>query len=432
MASIYRQWNRRDLLAAAQQWEPYLVQQHGLKFGKLLGCGWYGCAYATTKPGVVVKVTVDMSEVISANLAAALPKSDPRRRLIPEILEVYVQDLGKDDQLAVIVREDVEDLTSAEKDWWGACGHAMVGPAKLSAIVARKCSPRPKKVPAPTARMQAFVETVDEVVELRRAREAEAWKLDDLHRKNLGVTHAGRVVIRDAGQSYFGSAPPFLSGLQGMWDWASTRRGWLLAGAAFLGAFLLVRRSTMGTIPNQPRRVAALGDSITADGGYLDELLKNLPAGSATRKWGYSSQGVDVIRAHVAEVLAWQPTDVIVLAGVNNLPAGQRAPLVGNITRGLQEIYDQLKAGGVRVVAVQVLPWGGYPTHNRYGQERLDNLNAWIRVASGPDVVVDASSSLSDGTKLRPELTRDGLHPNGQGHVALGRAIADQAFRVAG
>jgi lysophospholipase L1-like esterase len=422
---MYRGWKEAEILPSAKEWEPYLEQQHGIRFGKELGCGYFGCAYeAKGKPGWAIKVTSDMKELVASNLISALPAKDPRKRILPDIYDAYVQDLAGA-RLAVIVREDVVDLSAAEKDWWGHCGRAKITKLTLTELARKNC----RGEEPPTARMQTFVDAVDEMVELGKARGAD-WILNDLHRSNLGVTHGGRVVVRDIGESYIGSAAPFLAGLSGVTDWARGHKSWLLVGGALLGAFLLLPRGNVGTIPNTPRRGAALGDSITANGAYLDELAKHLPAGSVTRKWGYAGQGVDVIKAHAAEVLAWQPTDVVVLAGVNNLPASRPAPYVGNITRGLQDIYDQLKAAGVRLVAVEVLPWGGYQTANEYGKARWSNLNAWIRGSAGPDVVVDASTAVGVSGKLLPSLTHDGLHPNAMGHVLLGQAIAEQAFRV--
>lgn len=201
----------------------------------------------------------------------------------------------------------------------------------------------------------------------------------------------------------------------GAWRWLPP----ILGGIAALGTLLLFRRS--GAAPTGPRRVAAIGDSLTADGRYLDTVLAALPPGSEARAWGYGGQGSRVIASHLPEVLAWRPTDVIVLAGVNDLAS--RRPL-SHITANLSAMYAAIRAARARVIAVTVLPWGRRPTYDFNGTVAL---NRWIRAASVDRVVETAT--LGDETGwLLPQFTRDGVHLTADGNAALGELIAEQAF----
>lgn len=202
--------------------------------------------------------------------------------------------------------------------------------------------------------------------------------------------------------------------------------GALLIG---LAALLALRTGRAQSTHNDPRRVAALGDSITANlgrsGGYLDLVLAALPQGSAVQKFGYGGQGVDVISQHVNEVLAWRPTDVIVLAGVNDLASHRSEE---RIAARLAEIYGRFRAAGVRVIAVQVLPWGRRPTYDAEGTWRL---NHWILAQEELRQVarVVRTDLMGDANGwLLPAYTKDGVHLTKAGNDALGQLIWQQAF----
>ena len=69
----------------------------------------------------------------------------------------------------------------------------------------------------------------------------------------------------------------------------------LILGAAALlllgGAGWMAARKRSGP-PTGPVRVVALGDSLTAAGGYCKELQRMLPAGSSVRCLGAPGEGV--------------------------------------------------------------------------------------------------------------------------------------------
>ena len=146
--------------------------------------------------------------------------------------------------------------------------------------------------------------------------------------------------------------------------------------------------------------------------------------------FGYPGKGAATVARNMGRVIAWQPTDLIVMAGVNDLAAGRR---VNQVQASLAAVYRTARASGIRVVAVPVLPWGAYLDKSRFNRRRaaivddMRQLNAWIR-RQGVKVVDGASSVSADGYRLRAELTRDGLHPNAAGQQRLGRQLARAAF----
>ncbi len=213
-----------------------------------------------------------------------------------------------------------------------------------------------------------------------------------------------------------------------------------LAGAAGLGLFLYSRRKHKATSSvaqrsavTGPRDVLAFGDSITVGGKYAAELQRHLPAGSRVVAHGWGGRGVRVISAEALPILAQStPTDVVILAGVNDLGSFRNADRIIGM---LAPFYDAVRARGARVVGVQVLPWRGfvYRRQDVYkGREEeilaeQRKLNAWI--AANADATVSATELSRDGDPHGELiLSGDGLHPNGEGQKILGRAIFTQAF----
>lgn len=170
------------------------------------------------------------------------------------------------------------------------------------------------------------------------------------------------------------------------------------------------------------RTVSALGDSLTAHGGYCSSLEAQLPAGSSVTCHGYVGQGAKVIGTHLDEALADLPDDLVVLAGVNDLASG-RDP-----RSSLDTIYRTADAAGARVIAVRLTPWAGHARGVSLQQKTLE-LNAWITQNQYVSAVVD-TSALGDaaGNLLAAYGSGDGLHLNSEGQRKLGELIAEQAF----
>ena len=195
------------------------------------------------------------------------------------------------------------------------------------------------------------------------------------------------------------------------------------AGVLFFAASKLFAKSASKMLA-KVQRVACLGDSITAaTDGYCSDLASQLVI--TTKAFGYPSQGAAIVGSHVKDVLAWHPEAVVVLAGVNDLPYADGAQWA---IEGLTSIYKRLHAAGMAVVAVEILPWHGYPSAAGHeGNTAL--VNDWIRHRANVDAVVRTSSMGDSAGRLLPEYDDGmGLHPSREGHEKLAQLIAAQAF----
>jgi len=205
------------------------------------------------------------------------------------------------------------------------------------------------------------------------------------------------------------------------WMYLLAAGGLILLGSRVVKAFAPLADFKL---PPGARRVACLGDSLTANGVYCKQLKNYLPTGSLTKTFGYANQGTAYILKKLPKVLAWNPTDIVVLAGVNDLPRnGGDVTVISN----LEKIYAQAHAAGVRVVAVKILPWHDYPSASGH-EDNTYSVNDWIMKNSTADVYVDSWALGDAGYALLSEFTTDGLHLNAAGYRFLAKLISDQAF----
>lgn len=177
--------------------------------------------------------------------------------------------------------------------------------------------------------------------------------------------------------------------------------------------------------PSGCRNVALLGNSLTAGVTYRVELEALLGPCNAVQAFAHPGKGTAYIRDRLDAALAWGPTDLVVLAGVNDLASGRG---VDTVIENLEWIYQTAHEAGVRVVAVTLTPWAG----NKVGknlQAETQEVNDWISWYSTADVVVDTSSmGDEDGYAYDDYVGKDGLHLTASGQMALALLVRNQAF----
>lgn len=202
---------------------------------------------------------------------------------------------------------------------------------------------------------------------------------------------------------------------------------WLL-GALGLGLVSLAAWKVFsgGRRTSGCRQVVLLGDSTIGGYALRQELEDLIGPCSTVQVKSYTGKGTGAILSHVAEALALEPTDLVVLAGVNDLASGRG---LAGIEVNLEAIYAAGRAARARVIAVQVLPWGGWASGGAKHVEDTAALNTWISTASSADVIV-STEAMGDGAgSLHPDFDDGkGLHPNATGQAALAQLIYEQGF----
>jgi lysophospholipase L1-like esterase len=192
-------------------------------------------------------------------------------------------------------------------------------------------------------------------------------------------------------------------------------------------------------LDNGKKKIAVIGDSITADGGYIEYLQTRCPF-YTFHNFGVSGESTQKILKRIRYrnsdlnrkiVGIWDYDDIIVLAGINNIAS----PLT--VIEDLKTIYQMAKNNpykNTRVIAVSLTPWKGYETWDWKKQQNTEMVNAFIlSKPQGVDVTVNVYSALEDPANpkaLKADYRRphDKLHPRDAGQAIIGNAIYHAAF----
>ena len=123
-------------------------------------------------------------------------------------------------------------------------------------------------------------------------------------------------------------------------------------------------------------------------------------------------------------------TDVILFMGTNDIRRGASADAV---ERGLASIIERVKAKGIRISAVTIIPRHNVApsgTNTGWSAEKTrirNDVNEWIRSKAAVDDVIDFDKVMRDSVDANlmaaPFNCGDGIHPSPAGYYALGRSV---------
>ncbi len=174
-------------------------------------------------------------------------------------------------------------------------------------------------------------------------------------------------------------------------------------------------------------RVVFMGDSITENWGAKN----NQDPGEFFPGKSYVNRGVSgettpqMLVRFRQDVIDLKPKVVVILAGSNDI-AGNTGPMeLGETEANLQSMSDLAVANGIRVVLCSVLPANAFPWRPGIDPSaKILELNRWIRqyAQSRGFPYVDYYDAMVDSSGgLKPELSPDGVHPNGRGYAVMAR-----------
>lgn len=184
-------------------------------------------------------------------------------------------------------------------------------------------------------------------------------------------------------------------------------------------------------------RVVFMGNSITESWApYFARMFPGKPYVGR----GISGQTTPQMLVRFRQdVVALQPTAVVILAGTNDIAGNTGPSTLEMIEDNIASMAEIARANGIRVVLASVLPVLEYPWKpGLLPASKIVALNAWLRdYAQRHDAVwLDFHSAMRDERDgLRADLSDDGVHPNEAGYRVMAplaaRAI-DLALRHGG
>lgn len=183
--------------------------------------------------------------------------------------------------------------------------------------------------------------------------------------------------------------------------------------------------------------VVFMGDSITANWPNLSPLFAQHTAFIDAGIVGNDSG--QMVDRFAADVVAKHPTQVVILAGTNDVyPESYMLDNNWNTPGNITWMVQTAEQNGIMPILATIPPWGcsapvcalaerADPSQGHY--TNLASLNAWIKVFGAQQglIVLDFHSVLvaSDREHYQPNLTLDGVHPNAAGYALMTPMVED-------
>jgi lysophospholipase L1-like esterase len=183
--------------------------------------------------------------------------------------------------------------------------------------------------------------------------------------------------------------------------------------------------------------VVFMGDSITANWPNLSPLFAQHPAFIDAGIVGNDSG--EMVDRFAADVVAKHPSQVLILAGTNDVyPESYMLDNNWNTPGNITWMVQTAQQDGIMPILATIPPWGCAAINCSLAAEadpskaHLTNtasLNAWIKSwgAAQGLIVLDFHSVLvsSDGETYQPALTLDGVHPSAAGYALMDPMVED-------
>ncbi len=132
-------------------------------------------------------------------------------------------------------------------------------------------------------------------------------------------------------------------------------------------------------------------------------------------------------------------THIIVLEGINDIGIPHFVEFAKNqvvsaeeIIEGHRQLIDRAHARGLTIIGATLLPYEGAIYYTEEGEVKRQAVNQWIRSGGEYDAVIDFDAAVRNPERpgrIRPEFTRDFLHPNDAGYEAMAESIDLSIFR---
>ena len=192
------------------------------------------------------------------------------------------------------------------------------------------------------------------------------------------------------------------------------------------------KENTALSIPSSDqKRIVFMGDSITEFWSVIDPDYFSVKS--------YINRGISgqttpqmLIRFR-ADVIALQPTAVVILAGINDIAGNTGPSSIEMIWDNIFSMVELAKINNIKVILCSVLPAYDFPWKpNQEPIEKIKALNEIIKnYAKANNIVyVDYYSVMVDDRQgLKAKYSNDGVHPNKTGYQIM-EPIVEKAIAL--
>ena len=181
----------------------------------------------------------------------------------------------------------------------------------------------------------------------------------------------------------------------------------------------------------EQKRIVFMGDSITELWSVINpEYFSGKPY--INRGIGGQTTPQMLIRFR-ADVIALQPTAVVILAGINDIAGNTGQSSIKMISDNIFSMVELAKVNNIQVILCSVLPAYDFPWKpNQEPIEKIKALNEILKnyAKSNNVVYVDYYSAMVDERLgLNIEYSKDGVHPNKIGYQIM-EPIVEKAISL--
>jgi hypothetical protein len=184
-----------------------------------------------------------------------------------------------------------------------------------------------------------------------------------------------------------------------------------------------------------PHRIYTIGNSLTYSSGYgYYQAWIQAMLGSSWQVLNYGISGNktgDILNRFTQTVVEPGDAEYVIIEGgindiINDVP-------YDSIKSHLQTMYNIAKSNKIKVISLNIFPFGGNVSWTSGRQTILQNLNKWIKDTSvNVDYKIDANTALKDTTNpinLLPSYDDGGhLHLTPSGYYAVGDLVINNSI----
>lgn len=180
------------------------------------------------------------------------------------------------------------------------------------------------------------------------------------------------------------------------------------------------------------KKVVFMGNSITEGWG---NIMPSFFAGKPYINRGISGQTTpQMLLRFRQDVIALQPTLVVILAGTNDIAGNTGPSTLEMIENNIASMAELAIANNIKVILSSVLPVYDYSWKpGLHPAEKIVTLNKWIAAFATKNgcTYLDYHSAMKDEKNgLKTVYGDDGVHPNLAGYKVMA-VLAEKAIKVA-
>ncbi len=177
------------------------------------------------------------------------------------------------------------------------------------------------------------------------------------------------------------------------------------------------------------KRIVFMGDSITE---FWSTVEPEFFAGKPYVNRGISGQtSPQMLLRFRADVIALNPSVVVLLAGINDIAGNTGPSTLEMITNNIFSMVELAQVNHIKVILCSVLPaFDFYWKPGSYPAEKITTLNTMLKKYADANGIpyIDYYSAMVDENKgLKTAYSNDGAHPNKTGYEIM-NPLAEKAI----